>query len=59
MTVNIINYDCPCGHKKSDVQCKIFNGETTTIQIKCLGCKHNHYLKEDDERCSRFFKDKE
>lgn len=28
---------------------------TTVIQIKCLGCKINHFLDDDDERCQKYF----
>lgn len=55
MTINKIEFDCPCGGKESDVLVKFSQGDKMVIQIKCLGCKHNHLLKEDDERCLPFF----
>ena len=58
MTINKIDFGCPCEGKQSDVQAKFSTGGKTVIQIKCLTCKHNHYLKEEDKRCSIFFKDK-
>lgn len=60
---NKINFDCECGGKESDVQGKISGndekGPITLIQTKCLKCKGHHFLKEDDERCLPFFKNKD
>ena len=57
MTINKIGFDCSCGGKESDVQAKFSQEGKMVIQIKCIKCKHNHFLKDDDERCSSFFKE--
>lgn len=62
--LNKIKFKCECDGNESDVQCKLtttvtIDKKTSTkmlIQIKCLSCKHNHYLPEDDSRCQKFFK---
>jgi len=57
MTINKIFLTCTkCGCKKSDVLAKNYTHGKTVIQTKCLSCGHNHFLKEDDQRCEKFFK---
>lgn len=64
MTFNKINYECPCGGNEADVQNKTLFGYVENkiqkfkelIQIKCVGCNHNHFLPVNDERCTQFFK---
>lgn len=55
--LNEIKFDCPkCDGKKADVQAKIVITDKTSIQVKCLKCKTNYFLPEDDKRCTKFFK---
>jgi len=57
MTLNAIELECQCGNKQADVQAKFVQNNTMVIQVKCTKCFKNTYLKEDDKRCTKFFKD--
>ena len=57
MTHNEIKYNCDkCDCKTADVQCKLSINSKIKVQIKCDSCNRNHFLDENDNRCTKFFK---
>ncbi len=60
MTVNLIKCECDCKNPQNDVLGKISytdkkNKRITKILTKCVGCKTQHLLDENDTRCTKFF----
>lgn len=61
MVINYIECECDCKNPQNDVLGKITfldekKKKITKILTKCMGCKHQHILDEDDDRCKKFFK---